>query len=270
MFIKQKPSGCHVVAFFGAPQKHAILSCSTATCPKSKRLKKKKHHEDATRRPQVFLRETDTRFICLLIYLFIHLYINSFIYSIYLYIHIYIYISYMILRSNQTTTPCCFQKKANSGWIIPSPSILLGIPPLSWFRQPRHSRFATSSPKNESSLGPQSSILENRKVGDSSERKFGTSESGEKLNLEESTCSFDKEKPVSGYPPTIFSCLNEGYKFHVRSVFFAISPTWKSHQWRGIVLLWSIVLLHQYEKVRSPVTKGRESPVTQKIAMEVT
>ncbi len=29
----------------------------------------------------------------------------------------------------------------------------------------RHSRFATSSPKNESSLGPQSSILENLKVG---------------------------------------------------------------------------------------------------------
>lgn len=64
------------------------------------------------------------------------------------------------------------------------------------FDDPRHSRFETSSPKNASSVGPQSSILE------------------------ESTCSFLRNQEttwkVDTNPPTFFGRKMKDYKFHLR------------------------------------------------------
>ena len=186
VFIKQKLLySCHGVAmcrFCLAPQQACnafMLNChvlwrlynlktNKKNNPKSKLLKI--HYKDATRCPQVILRETDARFISNIVYIYIYIYIyviHIYIYMhIYIHIHIYIYIYMYIhgcitLRSNQTTAPFWFQ---NNQLRLNHPlhlQFFLGIPffPIS-FDDPRHSRFETSSPKNASSVGPQSSILE--------------------------------------------------------------------------------------------------------------
>ena len=94
--------------------------------PKSKLLKI--HYKDATRCPQVILRETDARFISNIVYIYIyiyiyviHIYICTYIY-IYIYIYIYTYICiYMdVLHLGQTKQQLHFGFKIiNSGWIIP-------------------------------------------------------------------------------------------------------------------------------------------------------